>query len=125
MSSNTPRVSVLMPVRNGDQYISAAVNSIVRKTLGDVEIIIVDDGYTDTTPQILHELASEDVRIRILRQLPIGICAALEAGRAVARAPYIARMDSDDLALPHRLAAQASYLDCNPTIVAVGGQIQI
>src|SRR5687767_5088495 len=123
--SPTPRVSVLMTVRNGQQYLSTAVDSITKQTLCDSEIIIVDDGSTDATPQILRRLAAADTRIRILTQQAAGICAALEAGRAIARAPYIARMDCDDLALPHRLTAQACYLDRNPAVVAVGGQTQV
>ena len=120
-----PRVTVLMPVRNGERYLAPAIESITRQSLQDFEFVIVDDGSTDATPSILDQTSRHDSRIRILTLGSVGIAGALEAGRAVACAPYIARMDCDDLALPHRLAAQADYLDRHPAVVAVGGQVRV
>lgn len=114
-----------MPIRNGETYLAAAIESLLQQQMRDFEIVIVDDGSTDSTPLILNDLADRDPRIRILTQRHAGISAALEAGRAAAQAPYIARMDCDDLALPYRLKVQVDYLDQHPAVVAVGGQVQI
>ena len=122
---DSPRVSILLPVHNGERFLPAAVDSISRQTLRNIEIIIVDDGSTDSSPLIVDRLASKDSRIRVLRRQACGISSALEAARRIARAPYIARMDCDDIALPHRLAAQVKYLDCRTSCVAVGGQVEV
>jgi hypothetical protein len=114
-----------MPVRNGERYLTPAIESITWQSMRDIEFVIVDDGSTDKTPSILHQASRQDPRIRILTLGSVGIVGALEAGRALARAPYIARMDSDDLALPHRLVAQVDYLERHPTVLAVGGQIRV
>lgn len=113
-----------MPVRNGEKYVLAAINSVIAQTLEDFEFIIVDDGSTDATPLLLEQATRRDARIRVLTQASSGIVGALEAGRAIARAPLIARMDADDVAMPDRLALQADYLDANPDVVAVGGQVR-
>lgn len=123
--ASSPRVSVLMPVHNGERFISAAIKSIAQQTLGDFEFIIVDDGSTDSTPSIIQHFARIDRRIRTLRLCHSGISAALEAGRAIARAPLLARMDCDDVAMPNRLANQIAYLGRHPNVVAVGGQVQL
>jgi hypothetical protein len=114
-----------MPIRNGEKYLRAAIDSIVRQSLQDFEFVIVDDGSTDSTPSILEEASRHDPRIRVLPRGSVGIAGALEAGRALARASYIARMDGDDVALPHRLAAQLDYLEAHPAVVAVGGQVRV
>ncbi|MFV0299058.1 MAG: glycosyltransferase family 2 protein [Hyphomicrobiaceae bacterium] len=120
----SPRVTVLMPVRNGERYLAAAVAGITSQSFEDFDFVIVDDGSTDATPSLLKEASSRDPRIRVLTRASTGIVGALEAGRAVSRAPYIARMDADDVALPHRLALQVAYLDSHRSAVAVGGQVR-
>lgn len=113
-----------MPVRNGEKYLTEAIDSIGQQSLEDFEFVIVDDGSTDATPSLLEQAAKHDPRIRILTCGSVGIAGALEAGRAVARASYVARMDADDVSLPHRLALQVDYLDAHPSVVAVGGQVR-
>lgn len=120
-----PRVTVLMPVRNGEKFLAAAIESITRQSFQDFELIIVDDGSTDATPSLLEQASKQDTRIRVVTSARAGIAGALETGRVIARAPYIARMDADDIALHHRLALQVEYLDCHPSVVAVGGQVRI
>ena len=97
------RASVVMPVRDGERFLVEAVESVLAQTLRDFELVAVDDGSTDRTPELLAELARRDPRVRVHTQAPGGLTAALNAGCALASAPYIARMDADDVALPERL----------------------
>lgn len=91
-----PSVSVIMPVRNRAGLVSAAVESVRRQTLQSWELIVVDDGSTDATPEVLDALAAEDPRIRVVRQAWGGVCAARNAGLAAAVAPIVAFLDSDN-----------------------------
>ena len=108
--SAAPRVSVLLPVRNAAATIGRAIASIRTQTWREWELIAVDDGSTDDTPGLLAALAREEPRLRVLTLPARGIVAALEAGLAVARGEFIARLDADDEALPERLAEQAAFL---------------
>lgn len=120
-----PKVSVLLPVHNGSAYIESAMRSMMLQTLRDIEIVTVDDGSTDETPQILDRLKAEDSRIRILRPAKnLRLPRALNFGLDHVRGEYVARMDGDDLSLPGRLARQAAYLDANPKVILVGSGIQ-
>ncbi len=119
----TPRVSVVMPVRDGERFLREALDSTLAQTLDDLELIVVDDGSTDATPAILAEAAQRDSRVRVQRQEPGGLTVALNAGCALARAPLIARMDADDVMLPDRLERQVAYLDAHPDVALLGGGI--
>src|SRR5262245_62588772 len=99
-----------MPVRNGERFLSEALESTLEQTLSELELIVVDDGSTDGTPEILERAAAGDTRIRVHRQQPGGLTVAINAGCSLAQAPLIARMDSDDVMLPERLERQADYL---------------
>ena len=112
------RVSWLLPVRDGARWLGEAVRSALADSLPDDELVVVDDGSTDSPESVLPD----DPRIRLLRQPPLGIVAALEAGRRVARGELLARLDCDDLVLPGRLSAQRAALAADPTLGAVGGQ---
>jgi glycosyltransferase involved in cell wall biosynthesis len=109
-----PVVSVLMPCYNAQQTLGEALDSLLRQTLGDIEIIAVDDGSTDATAEILHKAAGADARLRLFHIPHQGIVSALNSGLAACTAAYVARMDSDDLAHPERLERQAAYLDSHP-----------
>jgi glycosyltransferase involved in cell wall biosynthesis len=118
---DAPRVSILVPVYNAEQYLPAMLESILRQTLGDFEVIMVDDGSTDGSAPILERAAARDPRFRLFRQEGnTGIVAALNRGLGECRAPYIARMDADDIALPDRLERQVAHMEANPDIVALG-----
>jgi glycosyltransferase involved in cell wall biosynthesis len=119
-----PRVSVVLPVHNGEDQLQAAVESILAQTLDDLELIVIDDGSTDRTPALLQQFAERDPRVRVCRQDHGGIVAALNRGAGLARAAYLARMDADDIAVPDRLAKQAAFLDANPDIAMVGGSVE-
>jgi glycosyltransferase involved in cell wall biosynthesis len=109
-SSSAPEVSVLLPVRDGAATLGRAIASIRAQSLAAWELLIVDDGSRDASRSIAHAHAAEDTRVRVIERDRGGIVAALNAGLAVARGEFIARMDADDEALPHRLAAQLDFL---------------
>lgn len=114
-----PRIDVLIPVYNGAATLQSALASIQRQTVKDIRIIVVDDGSTDATPQLLTALACSDPRIDVVTRPNSGIVDALNVGLARSRAEFVARHDADDLADPDRFADQLAYLEENPTCVAV------
>ena len=122
--SNKPTITVLMAVYNGEKYLKEAIDSILNQTYNDFEFIIINDASTDDTPNILSKY--QDQRIRIIRNLTnLGLTKSLNIGLREAKGEYIARMDSDDIALPERLKTEKEYLDNNPEIVCVGGGTKI
>jgi len=106
-----PRISILMPVRNEATYLPAALSSLARQTLCTWELVVVDDGSSDSTPDILAAAARDDERIRVIRREGGGLVAALNSGLEACRAPLMARMDGDDICHPRRLELQAAFLD--------------
>ena len=95
-----------MPVWNGERHLREAVDSILNQTFPDFEFIILDDGSTDSTPEILQEYESKDARIKIIKLNHEGIVVALNRGVAEAKTDWIARMDCDDIAHPERIERQ-------------------
>lgn len=120
---DTANVTVLMSVRNGERYLPATLDSILGQTYRDFELLVIDDGSTDRTPELLR--ARTDPRMRVVRQEPRGLTASLQHGVELARGRYIARMDADDVADPERLAAQTDTLDADPGLVLVGSWAHI
>lgn len=115
------RVSWLLPVRDGARWLGDAVRSVLADSGDDDELIVVDDGSRDGPERVLPP----DPRVRLLRQPPLGIVAALEAGRAAARGAFYARIDCDDLVVPGRLAAQLVVFASAPDVGAVGGRARV
>ncbi|MDD2320218.1 MAG: glycosyltransferase [Geobacteraceae bacterium] len=111
-----PAVSILLPVRNEERYLPAALQSIFRQTLASWELVAVDDGSTDGTAAILADAARCEPRVRVLRPVRRGLVPALNAGLDACRSPFVARMDGDDFSHPRRLEAQAAFLAGNPMI---------
>jgi len=118
-----PRVSVLLPVRDEEPVLAECLESLSAQTLADFEVIAVDDGSTDGTHRILEAHARADSRFRVLRQEPAGVVAASERARAEVRAPLVARMDADDVALPERLELQVTAIE-EDGLAAVGGRVE-
>jgi glycosyltransferase involved in cell wall biosynthesis len=112
-----PAVSVVLPVRNGMPYLPLAVESVLGQTVRDLELVVVDDCSTDDTRAYLASLA--DPRVRVVPSRGVGIAAALNTGLALARAPYLARQDADDISAPERLARQTVVLDRSPRVAVV------
>jgi glycosyltransferase involved in cell wall biosynthesis len=122
--AGAPRVSVLMPVRNAQATLEEALASILAQTLDDLEVVALDDGSTDRSPEILETAAERDPRVRVLTRPPLGLVPALERARQAARAPLLARMDADDRAESDRLEAQAALLDADANLVLVGTHVR-
>jgi len=123
---NTPKVSVVMSVYNSERYLLEAVESILRQTFTDFEFIIVDDGSTDGTWEILTSYATEDPRIVLIRnEKNIGLTQSLNKGLVLARGEYIARQDADDVSEPERLEKQVAYLEAYPLVGLVGTAYEI
>ena len=119
-----PPVSVLLPVRDAAPYLPECIASLRAQTFGDFEVLAVDDGSTDESPELLAAWARDDARVQLVRQAPEGIVPALEAGRARARGRYLARMDADDIAEPTRLADQLAFLDDRPELAGCGAGVR-
>ncbi|MBN1886764.1 MAG: glycosyltransferase [Thermoflexales bacterium] len=116
-----PKVSVLMSVYNGERYLREAVESILGQTLANFEFIIIDDGSTDDTWNILAEYAFRDRRVVLIRnEGNIGLTHSLNKGLQLARGEYVARLDADDVSLPERLDRQVHYLDLHPHVGVLG-----
>jgi hypothetical protein len=118
-----PRVSVVMAVHNGGRYLEPAVESILGQTFTDFEFVIVDDGSTDSTAEVLRRYEASDRRVRMHHQENAGLVASLNRGCGQARGGYIARMDADDLSFPDRLARQVEFLDRHPKVAVVGSAV--
>lgn len=115
------KVSVLMSVYNGEKHLREAIDSILDQTYEDFEFIIVNDGSTDSSEEIIQ--GYDDIRIKYLKRENGGLSAALNTGLSSAKGDYIARMDADDIALRDRLEKQLAYMEEHPNIVALGAGI--
>jgi hypothetical protein len=119
------KVSILLCVYNAARTLQEAVDSILVQSFRDFELIIVDDGSTDDSAQLLAAYGTVDARVKIIPQGNSGLVGALNRGLIECSGAFVARMDADDRAWPDRLNRQVAYLDANPAFVAVGGQIRI
>jgi glycosyltransferase involved in cell wall biosynthesis len=123
MSPPEPVVSVVMSVFNGERFVHEAVSSILAQRIGALELVVIDDGSNDRTPEILEAIV--DSRLRFVRRSHAGLSAALNTGIALARAPLIARMDADDVADPRRLERQVAYLEAHPDVGLLGTAVRL
>lgn len=125
-SEKAPRVSVLMSVYNGERFLKSSVESILGQRFADFEFIILDDGSTDSTWEILRKYSDRDPRIVLVRnEQNIGLTKSLNRGLKVARGEYLARQDADDISFSNRLELQVKFLEENPDIALVGTDIEI
>ena len=120
-TTGRPAVSVLMPVYNAERYLAEAVGSILAQTFADFEFLIVDDGSTDGSLAILRRFEASDPRVRLVSRPNTGYVTALNEMLGMARGELLARMDADDVALPHRFARQVEFLRDHPEVDALGG----
>lgn len=118
-----PLISVIMPVYNSERWLHEAIESVLRQTYKNFEMIAVDDGSDDRTPEILHAYAGRDRRMRVVSQDHAGIPRTRNVGIQHARGQFIAWLDADDIALPARLEMQIAHLMNLPDCVGVGAQV--
>mgnify|MGYP003705971511 CR=1 FL=1 len=114
-----------MAAYNSEKHIEESICSIINQTYENFEFIIVNDGSTDNTPSIIKKYAKQDKRIRYINQKNIGLTKTLIKFINKARGIYIARMDTDDISHPERLALQVDYLDNNQNIGVIGSWVNI
>ena len=120
----SPKITILMPIFNCAKFLGTAIDSILCQTEADFELVIIDDSSTDASQDIVRSYA--DPRIRLfVNECNMGVAKTLNKGLAYARGKYIARMDGDDICLPTRLAAQASFLDAHPEVDLCGSWVKI
>jgi glycosyltransferase involved in cell wall biosynthesis len=117
-AKDVAEISVVMTAHNEEAVIGDAVRSILAQTLADFELLVVDDGSTDRTAEIVQRFG--DPRVRVLRQPNAGQPRAMNRAIAEARGRLVARHDADDLSLPRRFERQVAFLDSHPQVALVG-----
>ncbi|OMF66944.1 MULTISPECIES: glycosyltransferase family 2 protein [Paenibacillus] len=119
-----PKISVLMPVYNGAAYLEEAIQSILNQTYDDFEFIIINDGSTDRSGEILNTYVDPRI-VRIENKINVGIVESLNEGIRAAGGEFIVRMDADDFSLPNRLGIQSAFMDSHPEIGVCGSYVQV
>ena len=119
----SPRISVVLPVYNGARYVAGAIESVLAQTCREFELLVIDDGSTDSTVRVVRSFG--DPRIRVVSRPHEGLVATLNAGLAEAAGDYIARQDADDCSLPQRFERQAAFLDAHPAVCLVGAHCEM
>lgn len=120
LHSVSPPISVLLSCYNGARWLDEAINSVLSQTFGDFEFIIVDDGSTDNSPEIIKRYAVQDARIVVIAKSNSGLADSLNVGIRQARGEWIARLDADDICEPARLEIQLAKARQNPGLVFIG-----
>jgi glycosyltransferase involved in cell wall biosynthesis len=114
---NTPLVSVIIPAYNAEAFISKTIDSVVHQTYQNLEIIVVDDGSSDRTAELVLDKAQKDQRIRLLQQNNAGVAAARNSGIKTSQGQFIAPLDADDIWLPTHLEKQVDcFLQSSPSV---------
>ena len=123
MTKSKPRVTVLMPVYNGEKYLREAIDSILGQTYHHYEFIIINDGSTDGSVKVIQSYSDERIRF-VHNEKNIGLPATLNKGLELAIGEYIARMDQDDISLPTRIEKQIKFMDNYPEVGVCGTWIK-
>jgi len=119
------RVSVLLPVRDAAPWLASSLASLARQSVAEHEVIAVDDGSRDGSGEILERAARRDPRLTVRHTEPRGLPAALGLALSMARAPWVARHDADDLSHRERFARQLAFLDARPSVDVLGTRIRL
>lgn len=120
-----PRISVLLPVRDAEATLPAALASLRAQSLEDFEVVAVDDGSVDGSLALLEAAARDDSRLRVARTPARGLVCALNHAHSLARAPLLARFDADDIARPERLRLQAERLERDRDVGVLGSRVEL
>lgn len=124
MSDPVPMISVVMPAYNASRYVGQAIESVLKQTFTDFELLIIDDGSTDSTLEIANHYAMRDRRIKVLAQANQGVSATRNRGVRVAKGQFIAFLDADDLWLPDKLAAHIEHFHANPNLAVSFSRVE-
>lgn len=115
--SEKPKISVIMSVYNGEDYLSEAIQSVLNQTFKDFELIVINDCSTDSTAEILNQFANKDNRVKVhTNQENLRLPSSLNKALSLSTGKYVARMDADDICLPNRLEKQYDFMENNPNI---------
>lgn len=120
-----PLLTVLMTVYNAEGFLKESMDSILRQSFTDFEFIIINDGSSDGSKEIIDQYATIDRRIRAIHQKNHGLVYSLNKGIGLAKGKIIARTDADDISMDNRLRDQMDFLDANPEVVLLGGGFEI
>ena len=113
----TPKISLIMSVYNGQDYLEEAIQSVLDQTFCDFELIIINDCSNDSTAEILADFASKDERVKVhTNEVNLRLPSSLNKAMSLARGKYIARMDADDICLPERLQKQYDFMESHPDV---------
>jgi len=122
INTNTPLVSIFVSCYNHEQYIEDCILSIIQQDYDNIELIVIDDGSSDNSVNIIQRLQQEHL-FYFEAQTNIGLTKTLNKMLTIAKGKYIAPIGSDDILLPHKTAIQVNYLEKRPDIAVVGGNI--
>ena len=120
-----PLVSVVMSVYNGERYLDECMQSILQQTFTNFEFIVINDGSSDKSLEILKKYEQKDNRISIMNQENVGLSVSLNRGITLAKGKYIARMDADDISYPARFEEQVKLLENDMKCIICGAQADI
>ncbi|HUG15035.1 MAG TPA: glycosyltransferase, partial [Thermomicrobiales bacterium] len=109
-------ISVVLPAYNAERFAAEAIDSVLAQTHTDFELILIDDGSTDSTLDILRSYAARDCRIKVLAHENLGVARAMNQAMSVAQSNWIARMDADDIMEPRRLERQVAFVAEHPDL---------
>jgi len=115
-------LSVLMPVYNGESHLKEAIDSILNQTYTDFEFLIINDGSSDRSEDIINSYSDERIRY-IINETNVGIVKTLNRGLDLVNHKYIVRMDADDVSMPHRFETQVKFMEANADLAACGSNI--
>ena len=114
---NSPKISLIMSVYNGEDYLAEAIDSVLNQTFRDFELIVINDCSTDGTSEILNRYEEIDNRVKVYtNEVNLRLPSSLNKAISLAQGKYIARMDADDICLPERLEKQYMFMENNPDI---------
>lgn len=122
-TTNPPAVSVVICIYNGEKYLRQAVDSVLSQSLTNFELLLIDDGSSDRSLDMLRQYAQKDSRCRVFTGKNQGVIHSRNMGNQQALAEYIAVMDADDICMPERLETQFQFLKAHPDYVAVGSRV--
>jgi len=117
-------VSVVMPAYNASQYLHGTIESVLAQTFKNFELLVIDDGSTDTTAEIAHYYSQQDSRVKLFSQTNQGVSVARNIGIQIAQGEFIALLDSDDQWLPEKLAVHVKHLTSHPELGISFGRVE-